>query len=265
MLAGKVAIITGSSNGIGLATAAHFAKLGCKLTVTGRNVEGLQEAVKQCIAAGLKQNEVVTVAGEITSEQTRQKLVDDSIKAFGKIDILINNAGIMPLDSVLGGTATLELFDKIFDVNVRSVIDLTNKCLPHILKTKGTIINVSSVVGYKPAPNLVFYSMSKAALNMYSKALAQELGSQGVRVNCINPGAIRTNLLTSTGVPGVDDAMKVKMYEQFAAAHALNRVGEAHETASVLAFLASDQASFVTGVCLPVDGGLLIHQQKFAH
>jgi len=261
MLAGKVAIITGSSSGIGLGAAIHFAKLGCKLTLSGRNVKGLEDCTKQCIAAGLKQNEVVSVVGEITDEKTRQKLVDETIKAFGKLDILINNAGIMPMDNILGGKAPVELFDKVFDVNVRSVIDLTNKCIPHLLKTKGNIINVSSVASYKAAPNLAYYCMSKTALDMYTKALAQELGSKGVRVNAINPGAIKSNLLTST-IGNITDAMKQQLYDSSAKRHALGRVGEASETASALAFLASDQASFVTGVCMPVDGGLLVQEQR---
>jgi len=262
-LSGKVAIITGSSSGIGLVVAEKLAAHGTKVTLSGRNLDGLAEAKKKCIAAGLKEGDVCTVAGEITDEHTRERLVAETVKQFGKIDILVNNAGASPLSSVAMGNANLQTFDKVFDINVRALVDLTMKAVPHLIKTKGNVVNVSSVGGIRPVPNFIFYCMAKSSVEMFSRALAQELGPQGVRVNTVSPGLIRTNLPTSAGLS--QDASK-NVYESDLAKkrQVIGRVGEPEDIANLITFLVSDAASFVTGSNYVSDGGVQLYAESFA-
>jgi len=261
-LAGKVAIVTGSSSGIGLATVVKLAALGAKVTVHGRNPDGIAEAKKKCIAAGLKETDILTVAGEITQEDTRKRLIDETVKQFGKLDILVNNHGASPFSSIAMGNATLDTFDKVFDINVRSVIDLSMKAVPHLVKTKGNIVNVSSVGGMRPVPRFMFYCMAKSSVEMFSRAMAQELGSQGVRVNTVSPGLVRTNLPASAGIPkeglsGIYDADVWKKRQ------ALGRVGEPEDLANLIAFLVSPGASWITGSNYVEDGGLMVNHEGY--
>jgi len=257
-LAGKVAIVTGSSSGIGLATAAKLASLGAKVTISGRNPDGMNDAKKSCLAKGAKESDILSVIGEITDENTRQKLIAETIKQFGRIDILVNNAGTMPHSSVLDGTATLQTLDFVFDTNMRALVDLTTKAVPHLIKTKGNVINISSIAGTKNFSGFMFYSMSKAAVDMFSRCLAQELGPQGVRVNIVSPGPVKTNLLASTGMS--KEAMKQLLEsEEIKNRTALERIGESSEIANMIAFLASDEcANNITGANFVSDGGLLV-------
>lgn len=261
-LSGKVAIITGSSSGIGLAVAEKLAAHGTKVTLSGRNLDGLAEAKRKCIAAGLKEGDVCTVAGEITDEHTRERLVAETVKQFGKIDILVNNAGASPLSSVAMGNATLQTFDKVFDINVRALIDLTMKAVPHLIKTKGNVVNVSSVGGIRAVPNFIFYCMAKSSVEMFSRCLAQELGPQGVRVNTVSPGLIRTNLPTSAGL-SQDAAKNVYETDMYKKRQVIGRVGEPEDIANLIAFLVSDAASFVTGSNYVSDGGVQLYAESF--
>jgi len=261
-LSGKVAIITGSSSGIGLAVAEKLAAHGTKVTLSGRNLEGLAEAKRKCVAAGLKEGDVCTVAGEITDEHTRERLVAETVKQFGKIDILVNNAGASPLSSVAMGNATLQTFDKVFDINVRALVDLTMKAVPHLVKTKGNVVNVSSVGGIRAVPNFIFYCMAKSSVEMFSRCLAQELGPQGVRVNTVSPGMIRTNLPTSAGLSkeATKNVYETDMYKK---RQVIGRVGEPEDIANLITFLVSDAASFVTGSNYVSDGGVQLYAESF--
>jgi len=262
-LSGKVAIITGSSSGIGLVVAEKLAAHGTKVTLSGRNPDGLAEAKKKCIAAGLKEGDVCTVAGEITDEHTRERLVAETVKQFGKIDILVNNAGASPLSSVAMGNANLQTFDKVFDINVRALVDLTMKAVPHLIKTKGNVVNVSSVGGIRPVPNFIFYCMAKSSVEMFSRCLAQELGPQGVRVNTVSPGLIRTNLPTSAGL-SKEAAKNVFESDLSKKRQVIGRVGEPEDIANLIAFLVSDAASFVTGSNYVSDGGVQLYAESFS-
>jgi len=262
-LSGKVAIITGSSSGIGLAVAEKLAAHGTKVTLSGRNLDGLAEAKKKCIAAGLKEGDVCTVAGEITDEHTRERLVAETVKQFGKIDILVNNAGASPLSSVAMGNATLQTFDKVFDINVRALVDLTMKAVPHLIKTKGNVVNVASVGGIRPVPNFMFYCMAKSSVEMFSRCLAQELGPQGVRVNTVSPGLIRTNLPASAGL-SKEAAKNVFDSDMSKKRQVIGRVGEPEDIANLIGFLVSDAASFVTGSNYVSDGGVQLYAESFS-
>jgi len=262
-LSGKVAIITGSSSGIGLAVAEKLAAHGTKVTLSGRNLDGLAEAKKKCIAAGLKEGDVCTVAGEITDEHTRERLVAETVKQFGKIDILVNNAGASPLSSVAMGNATLQTFDKVFDINVRALVDLTMKAVPHLIKTKGNVVNVASVGGIRPVPNFMFYCMAKSSVEMFSRCLAQELGTKGVRVNTVSPGLIRTNLPASAGL-SKEAAKNVFDSDMSKKRQVIGRVGEPEDIANLIGFLVSDAASFVTGSNYVSDGGVQLYAESFS-
>ncbi|EGI66779.1 3-oxoacyl-[acyl-carrier-protein] reductase [Acromyrmex echinatior] len=243
--AGKVVLITGASSGIGAETAIHFAQLGASLSITGRNKHNLEKVAEQC-----GQPKPFSVTGDLANENDVKNIIDSTIKHYGKIDVLVNNAAITEFGSI--ETASLEQYDNIFKVNVRSVLQLTTLAVPHLIKTKGNIVNVSSVAGLRPLKNNLSYCMSKAALDQFTRCVALELASRQVRVNSVNPGAVSTNILRNTGL--TQEQIKI-LLEQLKEGHALGRIGDTLEIAKTIAFLASDDASFMTGVTMPVDGG----------
>ncbi|KAM9821632.1 3-oxoacyl-[acyl-carrier-protein] reductase FabG-like [Syngnathus typhle] len=248
-LKGKVSLITGASSGIGAGTAVLFAKLRAVLVLNGRNVENLKKVAKECAECG-GGTEPFLVPGDLTDEDTVKKMVEDVIVRFGRLDVLVNNAGIL----AFGGMQTSDLatYDRIMNVNVRSVYHLTQLCVPQLIKTKGCIVNVSSVAGQRSSAGALAYCMSKSAINHFTCCLAVELAPNQVRVNSVCPGVIVTGVFKSAGL---GDEETVKFIERVKHRHPLGRVGEVDEVARCIAFLASDAASFITGVNLSVDGG----------
>lgn len=243
----RVILITGASSGIGAATAIHFSKLGALLAITGRNATNLNETAAKCAAA---KRPPLQIVGDVMHEQDCVKIVDTTIKHFGKLDVLVNSAGILEPGSI--ETATLKSYDRTMNANVRSIFHLTQLATPHLIAAKGNVVNVSSVTGIRSFPGVLAYNMSKSAVDQMTRCVALELAAKGVRVNSVNPGVIVTEVHKRGGM---DD----KTYEEFlkrsALTHALGRVGTADEVAHAIGFLASDAASFITGVQLPVDGG----------
>ncbi|XP_011252032.1 uncharacterized protein LOC105248759 isoform X2 [Camponotus floridanus] len=243
--AGKVVLITGASSGIGAATAVHLAQLGASLSISGRNKDNLNKVAEQC---GKSKPFIVT--GELTNETDVKNIIDLTIKHYGKLDVLINNAGILESGSI--ESTSLEQYDNVFNINVRSVYQLTALAVPHLIKTKGNIVNVSSVTGLRSFPNCLAYCMSKAALDQFTRCIALELGPKQVRVNAVNPGVVITNLHRSSGM---DEEQLKTFFEHAKETHILGRPGDVTEVAKSIAFLASDDATFITGATLPVDGG----------
>lgn len=165
--ADKVVIITGASSGIGAGAAIHFSKLGAKVTITGRNENNLKKTAATC------EGEVLSIIAEITNEADRIKIINETISRFGKIDVLVNNAGIGLDGTIL--TTTLEKFDNVMNTNVRSVFHLTQLATPHLIKTKGNVVNISSVTAVRAFTNFLVYCMSKAAIDQFTKCVALEL------------------------------------------------------------------------------------------
>lgn len=245
--AGKVILITGASAGIGAEAAEHFARLGASVALVGRNQENLA-AVVNSIQTNHVQAKLLSIVADVTKDTER--IVHSTIEHFGKLDVLVNNAGISGHNSI--EKCTLDEYDTTMNTNLRSVYHLTMLAVPHLIQTKGNIINVSSLAGLRSFPNVLVYCMSKAALDQFTKCIALELAPKGVRVNSVNPAVIVTNFHTSSGM---STEVYQKYLEETSKSHPLGRVGQPQEVAAAITFLASDSASFITGTLLPVDSG----------
>ncbi|XP_066588782.1 3-oxoacyl-[acyl-carrier-protein] reductase FabG-like [Prorops nasuta] len=242
---GKVVLITGASSGIGAAAAIHLSQLGATLSLAGRNTDNLNKVASQC-----KGPKPFLVTGELTNDIDLRNIVDSTISHFKKLDVLVNSAGTIENGTI--ETETIEQFDRVFDINVRAVYRITQLAVPYLIKTKGNIVNVSSVTGLRSFPGVLSYCMSKAAIDQFTRCTALELASKQVRVNAVNPGVITTNLHKSAGM--TEEQLK-KFYEHSKTTHPLGRTGTPEEVAKAIAFLASDDATFITGETMPVDGG----------
>ncbi|XP_057656643.1 3-oxoacyl-[acyl-carrier-protein] reductase FabG-like [Diorhabda carinulata] len=244
--AGKVILITGASSGIGAATAKQFAGLGATLALAGRNMDNLKQVASDCSTKSIP----LLLTGELTNEKDTKAIVDKTIEHFGKLDVLINNAGILETGTI--ETTTLDQYDRLMNTNVRSMYHLSMLAVPHLIKSKGSIVNVSSVNGLRAFPGVLAYCMSKAAVDQFTRCVALELAPKQVRVNCVNPGVTVTNLHKRGG-------MNQEQYEAFLKktqeTHALGRPGKPEEVARTIIFLASEDSSFITGATVPVDGG----------
>lgn len=245
----KVVIITGASSGIGAATAILFSKYGATLVLIGRNSENLSKTASQCEVASPQPKPLQLIA-DLINEADTKRVIDETIKTFGRLDVLVNSAGIIETGSI--ETTSVEQYDRVMNTNVRSVYHLTALATPHLINTKGCIVNVSSVNGMRSFPGVLAYCMSKAALDQFTRCTALELAPKQVRVNSVNPGVIETDIHKRGGM---NELAYQQFLERSKTTHALGRHGQPYEVASVIAFLASDEASFITGASLPVDGG----------
>ncbi|XP_078282091.1 3-oxoacyl-[acyl-carrier-protein] reductase FabG [Rhinoraja longicauda] len=247
-LGDKVALITGASSGIGAGTATLFAKLGAKLALNGRNVESLGKVGQECEQVGA--HTPLLLPGDLTDEVTVSRLVEETIGHYGQLDVLVNSAGILLMGTI--ETTTMEQYDHIMNVNVRSLYHLSRVAVPHLIHSKGCIVNVSSVNGQRSFPGVLAYCMSKAAVDQMTRCMALDLAPREVRVNAVSPGVIVTDIHKRAGL---NDGDYAKFLSKCKVTHAMGRPGQVQEVAQAIAFLASDAASFITGVTLPVDGG----------
>ncbi|XP_312417.6 3-oxoacyl-[acyl-carrier-protein] reductase FabG [Anopheles gambiae] len=243
-LAGKVILITGASSGIGAATALKFSQLGASLALTGRKLDNLNEVASQCGGSPF------VVAGDISKEADTERVLKATIEKYGKLDVLVNNAGIIETGTI--ETTSLEQYDRVMNTNIRAVYHLTMLAVPHLLQSQGNVVNVSSVNGIRSFPGVLAYNISKMAVDQFTRCVALELAAKGVRVNCVNPGVTVTNLHKRGGM---DEQTYAKFLEHSKNTHAMGRPGQASEVADAIVFLASDAASFITGASLPIDGG----------
>lgn len=247
--ANKTILITGASSGIGAHAAQHLAKKGAKVALVGRNEERLN-LVSEQIKNASSPVPLVIVA-DVTTDAER--IITETINHFGQLDILINNAGIIARNSI--ENIDINEYDRLMNTNVRSVIQITKLAVPYLEKTKGNILNVSSAAGLRVKPNSLAYCISKAAINQLTKSAALDLAPKGIRVNAINPVAIRTPLF-ETGFGLTPDQAKT-FFDKFSTIYPVGRVGEVTDTTAAIEFLTSDTASFITGALFPVDGGAL--------
>ncbi|XP_040297716.1 uncharacterized oxidoreductase TM_0325-like isoform X1 [Bufo bufo] len=247
-LRGKVCLVTGASSGIGASTALLFASLGARLALNGRNEEKLKETARGC--EEFCDQKPLLVLGDLADEAVVRGMVEQTVAHFGQLDVLVNNAAILVMGSI--EDTTLQDYDRMMNVNVRSLLYLTQLAVPHLIKTKGNIVNVSSVAGLRSFPGVLAYCMSKSAVDQLTRCAALDLASKQVRVNAVCPGTIMTDLLQRAGM---SEEQYTQFLEHSKQTHALGRHGNVEEVARAIAFLASDAASFITGVTMPVDGG----------
>lgn len=252
MFSDKVVIITGASSGIGASTALEFAKLNANVVLTGRKKNNLDDVANQCEQASPEKLRPLVVIADMNNEAHVGNIIKSTLDLYKKIDILINNAGILEAGTI--ESTSLDQYDQVMNTNVRGPYHLTMLAVPHLIKTKGNIVNVSSVAGLRSFPNVLAYCTSKAALDQFTRCVALELGPKGVRVNAVNPGVIVTGL-HQKGDTGMNDEQYAEFLEKCKQTHALGRPGEVSEVANTIVFLASSAASNITGATLPVDGG----------
>jgi len=247
MLKDKVAIVTGATSGVGRATARLFAMNGAKVVALGRNETELGHLKDEARNAS---GEIRPQLAELTEFSQIDRSVNDTLEHFGKLDILVNAAGMIKNGNI--EDTTLDEWDKMLNINLRSVFYLIQKCVPFLEQSKGNIVNVSSVTGPRAFPNVLAYCVSKAGVDQLTRCSALELAPKGVRVNAVNPGVVVTNLHRRSG-------MSEDKYETFLehskSTHPLGRVGNPDEVAELIMFLASDKAGWITAATYEIDGG----------
>ncbi len=244
-LEGKVAVVTGGNSGIGLATAKRFHEEGARVVIAGRSQKTLDEAVK-AIGKG-----TVGVQADVSSAKDLDRLYTTVSEKMGKIDVLFANAGIYKFAPLAATTEVL--YDELFDINARGVYFTIQKALPHLNDGASIIVN-TSVAGEIGVPNGTAYAATKAALRSFTRSIAAELVERGIRVNAVSPGPIETPAgfeRTGLSKETVDEMLK-----GFISMVPMKRIGQPEEIAATVAFLASQDASFITGAEIPVDGGL---------
>ena len=247
-LAGKTAIVTGAASGYGKAIAERFAREGARVAAADVNGDGVA-AVDAEIGEAAR-----AFTGDVTRRADVEACVKGAIDAFGGVDILVNNAGWTHRNKPLLEVDEDE-FDKVFDVNVKSIYHFTQAIVPHWREVGGgSMINIGSTAGIRPRPGLTWYNGSKGAVNLMSRSLAVELAPDGIRVNALAPVMGATGLLESfMGMPDTPENRA-----KFIASVPLGRLSEPKDVANASLYLASDEAEFITGVVLEVDGGRTI-------
>jgi 3-oxoacyl-[acyl-carrier protein] reductase len=242
-LDGRVAIVTGGSCGIGAATARRLAADGAQVVLNySHTAAAADEVVRQMRNTG---GEAISVQADVSDRAEVQKLVDRAVEEYGAIDILVNNAGVITPAAL--ADITDDHLDRQFDVNVRGALYATQAAAP-AFRDGGRVVNVSSIATEAPPPGLAVYTATKAALEALTRTFAAELGPQRVTVNAVSPGTTDTEMYESLGSPEFE--------QQAVARTPLGRLGRPEEIADVIAFLASDEAAWITGQVITASGGL---------
>jgi NAD(P)-dependent dehydrogenase (short-subunit alcohol dehydrogenase family) len=252
----RVAIITGASSGIGEAVGDLFAWEGAKLAlVAGRNVAAVEKLAQKIKVSG---GEALPLSTDLTDEKQVKQLFQTVFERFGRIDILVNSAGIIgsarPIEEM-----DSEEWDRVFRIDVRGTFLCTKYCLPYMLKQKsGNMINLASVAGMKGSLISPCYGAAKGAVIIFTKSVAMRYAKEGIRINCISPGTIDTPMTRNYQGEGKTPEEQATVAQYFRDRHPIGRFGTAEEVARGALYLASDDSSFVVGVNLPLDGGLSI-------
>jgi len=243
----KVVIVTGASSGIGRAAALLFANQGSTVVAVGRNEKELTSLSKKVTS---KDGVIKPHLADVTEMTQLERIVTETVANQGRIDVLVNSAGIIKNGTI--ETTTLDDWDKMININLRSVFALSQKAVPYLAETKGNIVNVSSVAGTRSFPNVIAYCVSKAAIDQLTRCSALELAAQGVRVNAVNPGVVVTNIHKRGGM---EDAAYDAFLEHSKETHPIGRVGTPEEVAELIYYLASEKAGWITGATYEIDGG----------
>lgn len=256
---GKVVIVTGSSQGIGRATAVFFAQEGARVTITGRDSKALEETKKAVLEVIGSEDKINVVIADITNSDGCDQLVNSTIEKFGRLDVLVNNAGAAFADENGKGEVevSIESYQKTFDINVKCIIELIQKCRNHLISAKGEVVNVSSIAGGPHAnTNFAYYCMAKSALDSMTRCFAIDLINHGVRVNSVSPGIVATHFLNALGIP--DEGVK-KCYDYYTKHRDIipsGGPGKPEEIAQVIGFLADRKmSSYIVGQSIIADGG----------
>ncbi|MBI5021267.1 MAG: SDR family oxidoreductase [Ignavibacteriales bacterium] len=244
-LLNRVIIVTGASSGIGKATALMAIERGASVSFVARRENELK-----AFCSKLSADKFEIIPADLTKEEDRQRTVNQTIKRFGGIDVLVNAAGIIGNGTI--ENTTLEFWDNMMDINLRSLFRLTQIALPSIIERRGNIVNVSSVTGVRAFPNVLAYCVSKAGVDQLTHCAALELGPKGVRINAVDPGVVLTNLHRNSGIQ--EEAYQ-KFLEHSRTTHPIGRVGKPEDIAELILFLASDRAGWITGGSFNIDGG----------
>ena len=246
-LDGKAAVITGAGQGLGRGYALEFAKQGADIVVNDVNIDSANSVVKEVEEIGRK---AIAVKAAVNSKEEAQKLIDTAIKTFGKVDILVNNAGITR--TAMLHKMTQQEWDQVISVNLTGVFNCLQAVASHMIERKyGKIVNVTSVAGIRGTMGQINYGAAKAGVIGITKSAARELARYGINVNAVAPGVIETamtEVIRSTP----------KFKDKFMSEIPLGRFGQPEDVAKVAAFLASDDANYVTGQVISVDGGIIM-------
>ena len=243
----KVALVTGATSGIGQACALAFAAAGAKVACVGRKENALQDVSERIRALD---SEALTVNADLSSAAEAERVVNETMTKFGGIDVVVNAAGHISSGTI--ENTSLDAWDEMMNVNVRAAFQLMQKALPSLIERRGNIVNVSSVTGLRAFPGVLAYCVSKAAMDQLTRCAALELAAKGVRVNAVNPGVVVTEIHKRGGM---SEEAYAAFLEHSKTTHPLGRTGRPEEIAALVLFLASEEASWVTGATYSIDGG----------
>jgi NAD(P)-dependent dehydrogenase (short-subunit alcohol dehydrogenase family) len=243
---GRNIIVTGASSGIGRATAERFLDDGANVVLVGRRESALQNIASRATGQGT----ALVIAADLSDEKQSEKCMARATEMMGGLDVLVNAAGILKAGRI--EDTTLDLWDEMMNINLRSIFHLMKLALPHLERSRGNIVNVSSVNGLRSFSGVLAYCVSKAGLDQLTRCAALELAAKGVRVNSVNPGVTVTELHRAGGMSEENYAA---FLEHSKTTHPLGRVGRPEEVADLIYFLASERAGWITGATVSIDGG----------
>jgi NAD(P)-dependent dehydrogenase (short-subunit alcohol dehydrogenase family) len=243
----RVVLVTGATSGIGRAVSLRFAENSARVSAVGRNETALAEV---CHAIEANRGKALSIVADVTNATDAKRAMDETVDRFGRLDVLVNAAGHISSGTI--ENTPLAAWDAMMDVNLRAVFHLMQLAAPHLIQTKGNIVNISSVTGLRSFPGVLAYCVSKAGVDQLTRCAALELAPKGVRVNAVNPGVVITEIHKRGGMSEADYA---RFLEHSKTTHPIGRVGEAREIAELVYYLASERAAWITGATYPIDGG----------